>query len=411
MSDLRELARSPHFRAFAIARIISNLGNGMAPVALAFAILDLPGATATTLSLVLGTQSAAIVAMLPLGGVIADRVGRVRVVAGSDVVLGPLLIAQATLFLTHAITLPVLIAIAAIVGVLHGIWYPAFPGITPSVVPSEQLQSANSVLAGVSAGANIIGAAMAGVIVAGIGAPWALMFDAFTFVVAGLLVWTLRHLAVPRSTGESTWQQLRTGWREFTRNRWVVVIVLAFTFIVLAYFGAQNVLGPVLMKEHFNGPKSWAVVMTASSIGFLVGAAVAFRVRPKYPLRLGMLVMATFPLFIVTMATKSPLAVIAAASFLVGVATELFQTLWITALQKRIPPEALARVSSYDAFGSLLGGPLGITAAGPASRAFGLGPTMWVAAGITLIAVAAGLFHPAVWRLNDDSTEQRANSV
>ncbi|MEI7655858.1 MAG: MFS transporter, partial [Actinomycetes bacterium] len=106
MSDLRELARLPHFRAFLAARIISNLGNGMAPVALAFAVLGLPNATATSLSIILGVQAAVVVAVLPFGGVWADRIGRIRAIAGSDMILGLLLIAQAVLFLTHLITVP-----------------------------------------------------------------------------------------------------------------------------------------------------------------------------------------------------------------------------------------------------------------------------------------------------------------
>jgi MFS family permease len=69
------------FQKLFIARTISNIGNGIAPIALAFGILDLEGATPTSLSLVLAAQALPMVIVLPIGGVIADRLGRARVSA------------------------------------------------------------------------------------------------------------------------------------------------------------------------------------------------------------------------------------------------------------------------------------------------------------------------------------------
>ena len=411
MSDLRQLAALPHFRAFLAARLISNLGNGMGPVALAFAVLGLPNANATTLSWVLGAQSAVTVLMLPFGGVWADRIGRVRAVAGSDMVLGVLLIGQALLFFTHTVTVPILVAVACVVGFLHAIWYPAFPTIAPAVVPAERLQPANSLISGVSAGASILGGASAGVIVATIGAPWALMFDALTFLVAGLLVTSLRGLTLPAAKRESTWHQLKVGWTEFRSYTWVFVIVIAFTFIVMAFAGGHGVLGPVLMKEHYSGAASWAVVVTCESLGYLVGAAVAFRIRPKWPMRVGMIAMLSFVGFFGAMALHLPLWAIAATGFLCGVGTELFQTLWYTSLQREVPSESLPRISSYDAFGSLLFGPIGIALAGPLSHSWGITPSFWAATAVIALACVAALLNPAVRSLQAQGTASEDLSV
>ena len=277
---------------------------------------------------------------------LADRIGRTRVVGGSDMVLGALILVQAALFLTHRAHVPVLIGFAAIFGFLHAIWYPAFPGIAPVVSPPEHLQSANSVVSAASNAATIGGAAVAGAIVAGFGPGWAMAIDALTFIVAGALVWSLRHLSIPQQATESTLSSIRRGWREFRANRWVFVIVVAFSFILLAFQGANGVLGPVLMKEHFDGARSWAVVATIESLGFLAGSLVALRVRPKRPMRVAMLAMLGMPVFVVSMAVPMPVLVIAAAAFICGVGMDCFQVLWITALQKHVPSEALARVSA-----------------------------------------------------------------
>lgn len=399
--QLAALWQFRNFRKYLLARFISNLGNGMAPIALAFGILELEGATAKSLSLVLAVQSFTLVAMLPFGGVWADRLGRARAVGGSDMILGTLIMVQASLFILGVVTVPILVPFAAVFGVLHAIWYPAFPAIAPAVVPKEQLQAANSVVSAASNGAYISGAAVAGILVAGFGAGWAMAIDAMTFIVAGVLVWSLRSITPAAPTGESTWRDLKTGWGEFRANRWVFIIVVAFAFIMMGFQGANGVLGPVLMKEEFNGAKSWALIATIESIGFLAGSLLAFRIRPKFPMRFAMCAAFVMPLFVVALAVPLPLPLIALAAFICGLGMDVFQVLWITALQKHVPSEALSRVSSYDAFGSLVFGPVGTALAGPASLAFGLQPAFAVAAGIMTIAIAWGLLHQSVWRLSD----------
>lgn len=401
MAQLAVLWQLRNLRRYLLARFISNLGNGMAPIALAFGILDLDGATAKSLSLVLAVQSFSIVAMLPFGGVWADRIGRARAVGGSDILLGALVMVQAGLFITGVATVPLLVPFAVVFGVLAAIWYPAFPAIAPAVVPAEHLQSANSVVSAASNGAYISGAAVAGLLVTGVGAGWAMAFDALTFIVAGLLVWSLRELTPRNPTGESTWQDLKTGWGEFRAHRWVFVIVLAFSFITMGFQAANGVLGPVLMKEQFAGAKSWAMIATALSIGYLAGSVLAFRIRPRHPMRLGMIGMLALPLFVAALAVPLPLALLAGAAFVCGVGIDVFQVLWFTALQKHVPSESLSRVSSYDAFGSLVFGPVGTALAGPVSLAVGLQPAFAVAAAVIVVAIIAGLLHPSVWRLSD----------
>jgi len=75
------------FRLLITARFISNIGNGMAPIALAFGVLPLPGATGTSLSYVTASQMIPIVGFLLIGGVMADRFGRARMV-GDTISLG-----------------------------------------------------------------------------------------------------------------------------------------------------------------------------------------------------------------------------------------------------------------------------------------------------------------------------------
>ena len=103
----------------------------------------------------------------------------------------------------------------------------------------------------------------------------------------------------------------------------------------------------------------------------LLGVVVAIRARPRHPIRL--VVLLTFPLasLPVALALGAPLLVAAGAAFLGGVALDILSVLWDTTMQREIPPDALSRVSSYDALGSLMFGPIGLLLAGPASTRSG----------------------------------------
>ncbi|MFA7324681.1 MAG: MFS transporter, partial [Candidatus Nanopelagicales bacterium] len=104
------------YRRLLVSRFISNLGNGMAPIALAFGVLALPGTDATSLSIVLAAQAIPVVLVLPIGGVIADRFGRARVIFMSDTVLGLVVMTIAVLFLTGTATVLWLAVLGAVTG-------------------------------------------------------------------------------------------------------------------------------------------------------------------------------------------------------------------------------------------------------------------------------------------------------
>ena len=144
MKQSFEVFRVPKYPSFFAARFISNLGNGMGPIALAFAVLAMPDSTPTSLSLVLAAQAIPMVALLPFGGVIADRLGRAQVIAITDIVLAGVVATIGILFLTHTATIPVVMALSFVAGCLNALWYPAFSGLAADVVPDDHLQRANA---------------------------------------------------------------------------------------------------------------------------------------------------------------------------------------------------------------------------------------------------------------------------
>ncbi len=399
MNEYRTMFRNPRFRTLWFARLISNLGNGMSPTALSFGILALHGATARDLGLVLTAQAVPLVLLLPLGGVIADRLPRAVVISTTDMILGGFVVTSGTLFLTGHATVTNIAAINAVSGVLHALWWPAFPGLVPAVLGDRELQRGNALIAIASNAGLISGAGVAGALIALFGPGIAIVIDGVTFLVAGWLVFTFRDVARAQPSGRSMVYDLNHGWQTFISFRWLWVVVAVFGFIIGCIRAAFDVGGPVLMKLRFDGPTSWALIQTAQAVGFLAGAMLAARIRPARPLVYCLLVSAVIPAYMVAMSVPLPVPVLAGFAFGLGVCFEQWGVMWGTAMQTHIPREALSRASAFDAMGSLLFAPVGLAVAGPIIAAFGLHALFVGAAGVTIALLLLPLLEPEVRNL------------
>ncbi|CAB4892830.1 unannotated protein [freshwater metagenome] len=387
------------YRRIFISRFISNLGNGIAPIALAFGVLAIPGTDATSLSIVLAAQAIPLILVLPFGGVIADRLGRAKVIALSDTVLGVVVMTIAVLFFTDSATVLSLAILGAIAGCLNGLWWPAYAGMVPDAVEDEFLQPANAYLSIASNGGLILGSALGGILVALFGPGLAIAIDASSFLISAWLIFTIRHIAKPHDSGESMLGDLAEGWRVFISYRWVVVIVAAFSVVLLAGRGSLEVLGPVLAVEHYGGAAGWSAVLACESLGLLLGAFLVSKLQVKRPMVFAMSLTFALPVLLVFLSLALPLWLIALAALALGIAYESLGVLWFTALQTHIPRESLSRVSAYDAMGSLMLGPLGLALAGPLAAAIGLQGAFLIAAITAFLAIAASLAAPSVRKL------------
>ena len=393
----REVLAHKYVKRLFLARFISNYGNGMGPIALAFGILGLPNGSANLLGLVLGTTTVLFLIMAPFGGVIADKYGRARMVGLTDMAAGLVLIVQASYFTTGNVPIAVLLIANGTFGILWGIFWPAFSGVIPAVLPEAGLQKGNALNQLLTNSGMIFGAASAGIFIDIFGVATTLAIDAASFFISGLLIYTFRHLT-PRVTGteNSMLTDLRYGWGVFLSFKWIVNLVFAWSFIVMCWAAAENILGPLIALEHFNGAKSWSFVITAESIGLIVGSFIAIKIKVKYPLRFLQLTSFSVTFYIFALAKPQSLLVIAFGAFLFGITLDLWGTLWNTALQRKVPRDVLSRVSSFDAMGSMMFRPIGLAIAGPLSSLFGITNFIYILAALSVVAVAAPLFSAEV---------------
>ncbi|WP_234534984.1 MFS transporter [Streptomyces shenzhenensis] len=399
------LLRNAGFVRLALARIISVLGNGFARIALAFAVLSLPGGSPGELSLVVACQAVPQLALVLVGGVIADRVSRSALMAVSDV-LGALSYGGlAAMVLSGHAPVAALCALAVTAGTATALFGPAMDGVIPQLVPSEDLQRANGLLRVGTNTSLLLGLALSGVTVAWVGAGWALAVNGLSFVVSAALTSSLRLKRRPRKPA-SGWADLRDGWREFASRQWLWVVVVQFSLVVAATNANAGVLGPLAASAHFGGARAWSLVVGAQALGAVAGAGVAARARVTRPILAAVLFTLPSALPPALLGVGAPLWAVVAGAFTAGVSLDFFGVLWSTTMQREVPEDALSRVSSYDWFGSLTLAPLGLALAGPAADAFGTDRMLIVCAALIVAATLAALVSPGVRSLRAPDAAQ-----
>ena len=398
-TQLAELRQHRGFSALATSRFISNVGNGISPVALAFGVLALPGATAKDLSIVMAARMFPMIALMLFGGVVGDRFKRNRIVGGADVIgSGFAAVSALSLIVGHS-SVFLLALMGALFGILNALWWPAMSGVLPEILPKAKLQHGNAVISMTTNIGYVIGALIGGTLVTAFGSGWALLVDAISFLIAGILVWNLDLPTIIREAKNTVFQDLKSGWFEFISRSWVVTVVIAFAIINLAFESMLQVLGPLNFADIASGPKFWSFNLAALTLGMLSGSVISLKVHFPRPLLFAMLVIAASSIWDLSLAMKSPLWISLFCAFFSGMAIDIFMVVWNTSLQAHIPEESYSRVVAYDAFGSFGLSPLGIAIAGPLAQAFGVSTMIYVTGSLTLFAALASLLVKSVREL------------
>jgi fucose permease len=221
------------------------------------------------------------------------------------------------------------------------------------------------------------------------------VFDAATFLVSVVLLAPLRPAVVAAdavedeaATPASFTSSLRDGWREVRSRSWVLGYLGGFSVYHAMVLPAIFVIGPVLMLDHYDGARSWALVTALFGIGNIVGDVLLLRWRPTYALKVGALMLVGSSCQAAIIGSHLPVWGIGLLELLTGICVTGMFTLWETSLGEHIPPRSLSRVSSYDYLSSTGMIPLGNLLVGALAGLLGIYPTLVV---MTVVGIGAAL--------------------
>lgn len=394
------LREERQFRLLFAGQALSVIGDRITAVVLPFAVLSIGGST-TDVGIVAAAGFLPFIVLGLVGGVIADRIERRRIMVISDVVRLVTQLTAGVLLVSGHAEVWHLAALTALFGAADSFFAPAMGGLMPQTIDQpHHLQPANALRSMALSTGSIIGPAIGGVLVALAGEGTALIVDAGTFLVSVLCLLALRPRVVERAEApEAFITDLAGGWREVRARRWVWSFLLAMVVYHAVVLPSIYVLGPVLFEDELDGATSWAVVSVAFGLGSIVADVLLMRWRPRFALRVAAIGLGLASCQAIVVGSGLPLAAIAVLEFFAAIGVSGFFTLWETSLQEHIPEASISRVTSYDYAASAGMIPLGVIIAGPVSDAVGIHETLAAMTAFGMLAAIACLAVPAVRNL------------
>ncbi len=395
------------FRLLVGGQFASTIGDFCYAVALPWLVLSSHGG-AILLGTVLACYGVPRTALIPVGGVLADKVGPRTLMMTANVVRCLLVAALAVLAARHTVSLAALGPIAALIGAGEGLFLPASFSIMPSLLDGERLAAGNALSSAAVQGGSLLGPALGGILVALThSSTAAFAVDAASFAVSALTL-----LLIPRSAAagsvtaaaadaaaaSSVSDDAETGDAEtggvlalLKTSRALQVILVVVVAANLAGGGMSDVALPTLAHARY-GAAAYGALLACLAAGGVIGALAAARTgNLKAPAVFASVVFLFEAIAIGLTPYLGGEAGAAAALFLCGIANGLGNVIFLTVAQKWVSPRLLGRVMGaimLCAFGSF---PLSVVIAGVLVGH--LGPALFfpVAGGLVAVAMLGGL--------------------
>ncbi len=381
---------------------VSLLGDGFFFIALAWQVYELSNVP-TALSLVGVAWTLPLVLLLLLGGVLTDRYDRRRLLVSADLLRAAAIGLIGILSVTGVLQLWHIIVLIAMVGVGDAFFNPASTAIVPDLLAEAQLPQANSLLGLVRPlMMRLMGPALGGFVVAGLGPGPAFVADGLTFVVSAAAVWAIaaRPAAAERPAHgvHQTLVEMREGFAFVRANPWCWATLVAAMLSLLVFFGPMEVLLPYLVKNRLElGPEALGTIFAVSGVGSILAAGVIGQTGlPRLRITAMYAAWSTGVALFVIYGLMNSIWQALIAGFLTAALFQLGQIIWTTLLQQLVPRELLGRVSSLDWLVSTGLVPVSFALTGPVAAALGAGPTMVGAGLVGSVFMGMLLFVPGV---------------
>jgi hypothetical protein len=375
--------RSQPFRRLFFAQTVSGFGDQVLPVAAAVAALD-TGGGAAGVGLVLGARFVALVAVALLGGVIADRYSRLKVMISADAFRCAALIMLAAISLNGDVPVSVLAGVVLLVRAGEAVFQPAYTALLPTVVAKDALVSANALTSLTRRTASVVGPGLAGLLVVTLGAEAAFALDAATFALSGGALLMLTEPERPGVANRSVLSESLEGIRVLRAMPWAGAVIIGLGVLLPMTVAPILVLLPVISREEYGGDAIYGVTLSAEAAGGVLGALLAARWMPALPGRVAVLGITSIALLPLALAVTAPVAILLVCAVITGLALEPFSIWWLASLQREVPPDALARVASLYLTGSLALVPLGMAFSGAVAEVVGRDTVLTAAAVVAL---------------------------
>jgi MFS family permease len=394
--------RHRNYRLYWFGQLASVLAQNMEGVAQSWLVLDL-----TDSPLLLGLTglsfAAPTIALTLLGGVIADRTDRRRIMIFSQSISALMFFLLATLIVINRIALWHVMSLAFLSGCVRAFDRPSRMALLPQMVPKEDIPNAVAVGGTIWQLNRLVGPAVAGMLIylIGIGPTY---YFCFCASLCAVCLWLGIHLSSP-STGSSSGgviQHMAEGLNFIRENE------IYYTFIGMIFFNSvfgmsYLILMPVFARNVLDvGSQGFGFLQSAGGAGALIGVlAVAWFSHSRGRGRQALFGAVAFGTFLIAFALSSSYLLSLVLALALGAASQFYMTIISTILQLHLPNELRGRVMGIYGLawelmpvGGILAGAVAEYAGAPLAVAIG-------GAMVAGTALAVAFYKPAIRRLED----------
>lgn len=392
--------RHRNYRLYWWGQLSSVLAQNMEGVAQSWLVLDL-----TDSPLLLGltglTYAAPTIALTLLGGVIADRTDRRRIMILSQCASALTFVLLATLIVFEWVALWHVLAAAFLSGCVRAFDRPSRMALLPQMVPKEDIANAVAVGGTIWQLNRLVGPAVAGMLIylIGIGPTYYFCFFAS---LSAVLLWLGIRLA-PSTTAPSSGgvlHHMKEG-VNFIRTNEIYYTFIGMTFFNSVFGMSYLILMPVFARGVLNvGAQGFGFLQSAGGAGALIGVlAVAWFSHSRSQSRLAIFGAIAFGIFLISFALSNSYQLSLILAVALGVASQFYMTIISAILQVNLPNELRGRVMGIYGLtwelmpvGGMIAGTIAEFAGAPMAVGFG----GFMVAGM---AIAVAIFLPSIRRL------------
>lgn len=380
--------RHPVIQRVLVSDLVSRLGSRMSYLALPWFVLVTTGSF-TRMGLVFGIELLPVAVLGIPSAAVISRLGIRRTVVLGDAAQAVLIAVVPALYLLHVLSFWVILVVVAALGTVGAPYLSAQRLLLPEALGDDEVAvtTGNALIEASTWGTQLAGPALAGVLIAAIGALNVLWIDAGTFVFSALVLYGLPRPAADLSAAAAS-PGLLAGARYALRDSVLARLITAATgyglvvpFVLIAL--------PIMADIRFAAnPKVAGWLLAAWGGGALAGT---FLVMPAVqripPLRLGAIAAIGLAVPLWLLPIDQPAWTVAVLMAVSGVFIPMLNAPAFALLTTRPPAELRAQVMTFFVTASLLAGPLAYVVSGPLFSHFGLTPVLTgVAIGVTLCA-------------------------
>src|SRR5262245_10659623 len=388
------------FRLYGLGQLGSTVGDYCYAVALPWLILSAHGGT-VLLGTVLACYGVPRTVLIPVGGMLADRLSPRAVMLAADVVRCVLVVILTVLAARNLVSVAFLGPVAAVIGAGEGLFLPASAAIMPSLLPPEQLQAGNGLSSAMIQVGSLTGPVLGGILVTTAGPTPAFAVDAASFAISAASLALMRgsRAAAPAevvpgsepepgragAAGETDGRE--SIWRFLLRARVLQAILIVAVPANFVIAGAFEVALPALAHARY-GPAGYGALIACFGFGALGGTLTAAKLsglrRPAMGACAGFVIGGIAVAFLPYL---GGLPGAAAAALLFGAAGYFGNVIIVTLLQQWSPPHLIGRVMSLVMLASIGAFPASVALSGVIVRHIGPGPFFPAEGAILVLAV------------------------